>query len=74
MVSVSGPKMYDMDPKFKALMADTMLAKTQLFHTIEVDGDSLSFDSHDTTGLRVDGFRLEKNAAGASTLRETFKA
>lgn len=73
-VSVSGPKMYDMDPKFKALMADTMLVKTQLFHTIEVDGDSLVFDSHDTAGRRVDGFRLDKDASGASTLKETFTA
>lgn len=56
-VSVSGPKMYDIsdDP-----WMDRKARNTQLFQIITIDGDVLSFQSFTATGSLYDAFDLEK--------------
>lgn len=56
-VSVSGPKMYDVsdDP-----WMDRRARNTQLFQIITIDGDKLSFQSFTANGELYDAFDLEK--------------
>jgi 3',5'-cyclic AMP phosphodiesterase CpdA len=54
-VSVSGPKMYDLKPDLK--MPSTA-ENTQLFQVIHVDGDALEYRAHTATGKTHDAFRL----------------
>lgn len=65
-VSVSGPKMYDADPKFASLMAKVG-SKTQLYQVVEVDQDKLTYTAYTLEGQAFDTFRLQKDAAGTST-------
>ncbi|GAB3666730.1 metallophosphoesterase family protein [Echinicola sediminis] len=64
-VSVSGPKMYDIadDP-----WMDRRAYYTQFFQWIQVDGDQLSFKAMTANGELYDAFTLEKNASGENTL------
>ncbi len=64
-VSVSGPKMYDADPKFASLMAK-IGSKTQLYQVVEVDQDTLTYTAYTLEGEVFDTFRLEKDEAGKS--------
>ncbi len=68
-VSVSGPKMYPFNPKYKVLMKK-VVPDTQMFQVAEVTGDHIRLDSYSTGGERVDGFELKKNRDGQSTLVE----
>src|SRR5690606_34617836 len=56
-VSVSGPKMYDVsnDP-----WMDRKARNTQLFQIISIDGDVLSFQSFTADGILYDAFDLVK--------------
>jgi hypothetical protein len=58
-VSVSGPKMYDLDrpyrPQFHRVAEDV-----QLFQIITINGDELHFEARTATGLPYDGFTLRK--------------
>lgn len=58
-VSVSGPKMYDLDkpmrPEFQRVAEDV-----QLFQIITIDGDELRFEARTATGAVYDGFTLRK--------------
>jgi 3',5'-cyclic AMP phosphodiesterase CpdA len=58
-VSVSGPKMYDLDkpyrPQFQRVAEDV-----QLFQIISIDGDDLHYEARTVTGTRYDGFTLKK--------------
>jgi 3',5'-cyclic AMP phosphodiesterase CpdA len=65
-ISVSGPKMYEIDDHFPTLRATT-LAHTQAFQVIEVDGDKLSYDAYAIEGERIDTFLLLKHPDGSST-------
>src|ERR1019366_1366516 len=40
MISVSGPKMYEIDHRFEPLMAK-VIPNTQMFQVIDVDGDQM---------------------------------
>jgi 3',5'-cyclic AMP phosphodiesterase CpdA len=65
-ISVSGPKMYEIEDNFASLRAKT-LAHTQAFQSIEVDGDKLTYDAYTIEGEQIDHFKLLKNTAGMST-------
>lgn len=58
-VSVSGPKAYELNPKFKELMAKTG-ENIQLFQTISIDGNKLEYKSFTVTGKLFDSFELKK--------------
>lgn len=66
-VSVSGPKMYRLDPKpFMARVAED----TQLYQIIHVNGDKLRFESRTAIGQLYDAFVLEKQPSGINKLME----
>lgn len=58
-VSVSGPKAYDLNLKYKDLMAK-YAEKVQLFQTISIDGRKLTYKSYTATGESFDAFELTK--------------
>ena len=64
-ISVSGPKMYEIEDRFAALRAKT-LAHTQAFQVIEVDDDKLTYDAYAIEGEQIDHFQLLKRAGGTS--------
>jgi acid phosphatase type 7 len=65
-ISVSGPKMYEIEDTFASLRAMT-LAHTQAFQVIDMDGDKLTYNAYAIEGAQIDHFRLTKRADGAST-------
>ncbi len=64
-VSVSGPKMYDVsdDP-----WMDRRAGNTQLFQIITIEGDTLKYGAYTATGELYDAFDLIKNAKGPNQL------
>ncbi|AWW28773.1 metallophosphoesterase [Echinicola strongylocentroti] len=64
-VSVSGPKMYDIgdDP-----WMDRRAYMTQLFQWINIDGDQLEYQALTATGELYDAFQLKKNDQGQNEL------
>lgn len=58
-VSVSGSKAYPLHLKYKDLMVKTA-EKVQLFQTIAIDGNRLSYKSYTVTGSLFDSFELMK--------------
>ena len=66
-VSVSGPKMYDLGdrPLFRRTAAGT-----QLYQVITIDGDTLRYDAKTAVGDLYDGFTLTKHETGPNTLTE----
>lgn len=66
-VSVSGPKMYNMQrhPFMKRQAEDT-----QLYQIITVDGDQLRFESRTATGELYDAFTLKKRSGMVNELIE----
>lgn len=66
-VSVSGPKMYDLGRRpFMQRVAED----TQLYQVISIDGDELRFDARTATGKPYDGFRLIKRQGKPNQLLE----
>ena len=56
-VSVSGPKMYELEREdWMARAAED----TQLFQVVSIDGDVLRYSSYTARGLLYDGFELHK--------------
>lgn len=70
-VSVSGPKMYDVT---KATYAKRVAEKMQLYQIIEIDGATLKYSAYTTTGELYDAFMLEKRKGKPNLLREIFPA
>ena len=66
-VSVSGPKMYDIDLQN---WMDRAASNTQLFQTISIDGDKLSYQSYTVTGVKYDSFALVKGSNRQNTLTD----
>ncbi|QHV98762.1 purple acid phosphatase family protein [Spirosoma endbachense] len=64
-VSVSGPKMYDIGLQN---WMDRAGSNTQLYQTISIDGDKLSYQSYTVTGEKYDSFALIKSNKGQNTL------
>jgi acid phosphatase type 7 len=57
--SVSGPKAYDFNPKYKDLMAK-IGEKISSFQVISVEAHKLSFTSYTAAGVVYDSFELRK--------------
>jgi hypothetical protein len=68
MISVSSPKMYEIDHRFEPLMAK-VIPNTQMFQVIEVDGDKMTLHAYSSEAEQLDGFQLEKKN-GHSILSE----
>ena len=68
-VSVSGPKMYDIGKppreEFQRVAEDT-----QLFQVITIDGDELRYQARTATGQTYDGFTLKKRSGQPNELIE----
>lgn len=60
-VSVSGPKMYDLS--FDDWL-DRVGSNTQLYQYIHVNGDNLKYEAYTATGVLYDAFRLTKEQSG----------
>jgi len=64
-VSVSGPKMYNVAPKpFMVRLAED----TQLYQVIQIYGMTLSYEARTATGELYDAFRLEKTVGEVNRL------
>lgn len=61
-VSVSGPKMYNLE---KADWMQSSAADTQLYQLITIDGDSLHYEARTANGTLYDSFDLRKGAKSA---------
>lgn len=59
-VSVSGPKMYSINPDLRGSM-QCVARDTQLYQVITVDGDRLRYRAFTVTGRLLDAFDLRKN-------------
>jgi len=59
LVSVAGPKMYKVDG---ARWMNVSLENTQLFQTIQIDGQNLKFEAYKTSGELFDAFSLKKTS------------
>ncbi|MCB9295633.1 MAG: metallophosphoesterase family protein [Lewinellaceae bacterium] len=62
-VSVSGPKMYNLN--FEEWM-ERAASNTQLYQIIKVDGNLLSYEAYTATGQLYDAFELRKRNDGAN--------
>jgi len=74
-VSVSGPKMYELkayppgEGPFRRMAADT-----QLYQVITIDGDELKYEARTATGSPYDGFTLRKRDGQANEMVEQVPA
>src|SRR5690606_34260636 len=66
-VSVSGPKMYDIT---KGSYAKRVAEDTQLYQIIEIDDAELKYKAYTATGELYDAFTLEKREGQPNRLRE----
>jgi 3',5'-cyclic AMP phosphodiesterase CpdA len=66
-VSVSGPKMYELGLEN---WMDRAASNTQLYQVVHVDYDKLSFKAHTVNGDTYDAFDLLKDPKGENTLVE----
>jgi len=64
-VSVSGPKMYDLNPQD---WMERSAARTQLYQVIHIDGNTLRYESRTARGILYDAFDLVKEAGGPNRL------
>jgi 3',5'-cyclic AMP phosphodiesterase CpdA len=71
-VSVSGPKMYDLTPGDR--WAVRFAEDTQLFQVITVDGDQLRFEARTATNRLYDAFSMRKRAGRPNELIEALPA
>ena len=72
-VSVSGPKMYDLEkpfrPQFQRVAEDV-----QLFQVISIEGDQLRYEARTATGSLYDGFTLRKRTGLPNEMIEQVPA
>lgn len=66
-VSVSGPKMYNVQ---RSPFMPRVAEDTQLYQIIHLDGDRLSYEAYTATGELYDAFLLTHHADGSRTLTE----
>ena len=62
-VSVSGPKMYNLN---FADWLERVASNTQLYQLVHVDGDHLRYEAYTTIGELYDAFELNKQADGSN--------
>lgn len=67
-VSVSGPKMYEVDDEARERMAKTG-ERVQLYQIISINGDVLKYESRSADGCVFDAFELHKGADGRNAMR-----
>lgn len=65
-VSVSGPKQYDLSDSHPLM--ERLGEDTQLFQVVEIDGDELRFESRTAIGGLYDGFTLRKREGRANEM------
>jgi len=58
-VSVSGPKMYSLNPLYKDLMVKTA-ANISLYQVISIENNELKYQSYTADGILFDSFKLSK--------------
>jgi len=68
-VSVSGPKMYDIT---KGAYAKRIAEDTQLYQIIEIDQAELNYKAYTATGDLFDAFSLQKRESKPNLLREVM--
>ena len=66
-VSVSGPKMYEVDEKARERMEKSGEQK-QLYQIIHIDGKTLKYIARTADGVDFDSFTLNKSTDGVNTL------
>ena len=66
-VSVSGPKMYDIT---KGTYAVRVAEDTQLYQVIQIDGDTLTYEARTAVGGLYDAFTLKKRVGKPNLLKE----
>lgn len=66
-VSVSGPKMYNLSP---SPIMQRVAEDTQLYQIIHIDGDQLHYESRTAIGDLYDGFVLDKQPGKANRMTE----
>lgn len=59
MISVAGPKMYEVDKLFEPLMVK-YIENTQMFQTIDVEPGKLVLHAYSAESEELDGFQIEK--------------
>ncbi len=64
-ISVSGPKMYRLEPRHDALMA-RQFERRQCFQVVDVSHEKLTFTAYTVERRIVDAFDLEKSGAGTN--------
>jgi 3',5'-cyclic AMP phosphodiesterase CpdA len=64
-VSVSGPKMYNLEP---APWMQRAAEDTQLFQVVHIDGANLKYEARTARGLLYDAFELEKQSGKPNRL------
>jgi len=64
-VSVSGPKMYDVE---KRPFMHRVAEDTQLYQIIKVDGNKLHYEARTAVGEKYDGFTIEKQKGKPNVL------
>ncbi len=64
-VSVSGPKMYNLERRPEMARA---AENTQLYQIITIDGDTLRYEARTATGELYDAFRLNKRTGEINQL------
>ncbi|GAB3257708.1 metallophosphoesterase family protein [Larkinella harenae] len=70
-VSVSGPKMYDIGLQD---WMDRAASNTQLYQIVSIDGSRLSYQAFTVTGDLYDSFELSKNSKGQNQLTDRSPA
>lgn len=70
LVSVAGPKMYGLNDR-AGTQPDRVAADTQLYQTIDVTSDRLTFRAYTAAGDLYDAFELTRQADGSNRLTES---
>jgi hypothetical protein len=64
-VSVSGPKMYQLSPKENMVRVGQ---DTQLYQVIRIEGERLTYESRTARGVLYDAFELRKRKGRANVM------
>lgn len=65
-VSVSGPKMYEVDDR---AWMDVRGAQTQLFQVIDVSADAIKYEAYTATGEKFDAFEIRRDGVRNKLVR-----
>jgi hypothetical protein len=68
-ISVSGPKMYEIDEPNRKLMAK-VIDKMQCYQVIEVAPEKLNYVARSADGVVIDGFELRKSGKSSTYVNQ----